>query len=262
MNRSRLLSLFAALAAALPAVRAQDPTPPKGPDPEVAAKIKTLKEAVADKKFARDAEAVKLIDELLMKLQAGADPKDQKEVVKAFDFVLNKSPKLRPADNAALYNGVVAALGGCGADGAKALKDAFEGKRFPDKTEWVPLREQMLKNVGKTKDDSMVKFLLDEARRSPEAALQKAAGEALGNFGEAKEAVRKDIVNQLLVTYGELSQKAGELGSSNVEAQNARDRLAAITKDWNDTLGKLTGQAFDKFLDWLSWYNKHKGESW
>lgn len=261
MIRSRLLPLFVVLTA-LPALRAQDPTPPKGPDPEVAEKVKTLKDAASDKKFARDEEAKKLIDELLMKLQAGVDPKDQKDIVKAFDGVLNKGTKIRPKDEASLYVAVAVALGYCGADGAKVLKEAYDSKRFPDKPDWVPLREQLLKNIGKTKDETMIKFLVDEARRNPEAALQAASGEALGNFEEAKELVRKDVVSNLLIKYGELDEKAGQLGSSNIEAQNARNRLAAISDKWNATLAKLTRQNFDKFVDWQSWYNKNKNQAW
>src|SRR5690606_25603764 len=150
--------------------------------------------------------------------------------------------KLRPADRTSLYIGAAAALGYCGEEGAKVLKAAYVKKRFPDKKEWVPLREQLLKYLGRTKDESMVKFLCEEARRQPEAALQAAAGEALGNYEDSKEEIRKEIVGQLLIRYGELAQLASEMGSSNIEAQNAQDRLAALQDKWNTTLAKLTRQ--------------------
>lgn len=246
---------------------AQNPAPPappapaKGPDKEVAEKLATLKEVVADRKFARDPEGVQVVDFLLQKLQGGTlEAKDKAAVVKGFAEVFTGG-KVRPADNTGLYYASAMALGYCGADGAKVLKAAYNDKRFPEKPLWVPLREQLLKNLGRTKDESHVKFLTNEARRHPEAALQAAAGEALGNFEDSKEAIRKDIVSELLVTYGELNQLANE-GGMNINSQNATDRLATIKDKWNTTLAKLTNQNFDRFTDWQSWHNKHKNQPW
>lgn len=243
------------------ALVAQDPPTPKDGDPEVAAKLNVLKEVVADKKFERDKEGQSTIDELLMKLQAGVGPKDQQAIVKGLDGVLSTG-KLRTPDATSLYIAAAAALGYCGDDGAKVLRKAYANKRFPDKKPWVPLREQFLKAIGRTKDESMVKFLCDEARRSPEAALQAAAGEALGNFEGSDEKIRKEITNELLIKYGELHELAGQIGSGNIEAQNARDRLAALSDKWNTTLAKMTGQNLHKFPDWQNWYNKNKNGKW
>lgn len=249
--------LFALMAMA----PAQDPEPPKEPDKEVAEKIDVLKDVVLDRKMERDEEGVKLIDELNMKMQAGVHPKDRASIVKALEDVFFKG-KLRSPDRTSLYTGAAAALGYCGDEGAKVLRKAYDRKRFPDRKEWVPLREQLLKYLGRTKDESMVKFLCEEARRQPEAALQAAAGEALGNFEESKEAVRKEIVGEMLIRYGELAELASQMGSSNIEAQNAQDRLAALSDKWNTALAKLTRQNFTTFRDWQSWYNKNRTQPW
>ncbi len=254
------LFAFAALAFAAVSL-AQDPAPPaKGPDKEVADKIAVLKEVVADKKFLRDAEGIEAIDKLLMKKEAGVDPKDQQAIVKAFEHVLT-SGKLRPNNKIELYIGAAAALGKCGPDGAKVLKEAYASKRFPEDRDWVPLREQLAKNLGRTKDESMVKFLCNEALRNHEAALQAAAGDALGNYEDSKEAIRKEIVSDLLKKYGELAEKASQIGT-NIEAGNAQDRLAAISDKWNSTLSKLTRQTFATFREWQEWHNKNKGKPW
>ena len=263
MNRllPRCLSALVALLGSLPAV-AQDPAAGKVPDKEVAEKIEALKDIVLDKKFARDGEGVKIIDELHQKSKAGLDEKDQMAFVKALEGVFMAGPKIRLPEKPELYNGAAAALGYCGVEGAKVLKNVYTNKRFPEEKAWLPLREQLLKYLGRTKDESQVKFLLKEARRNHEAALQAAAGEALGNFDESKEPVRKEIVGELMVTYGELSEKAGQLGSQNIEAQNAQDRLAALRDKWNTTLGKLTRQSFATFREWQTWYNKNKAQPW
>lgn len=262
MSRYLLCSLFPlALAVAMPAL-AQDPAPPKGPDKEVAEKIATLKECVLDKKFARDDEALQMIDGLLQKLKAGLDEKDRQAITKALEGALLQGAKVRPHDNTRLYTGAATALGYCGAEGAKALKGAYQNKRFPEKKEWVPLREVFLRSLGKTKDESMVKFLTNEAVRSPEAALQAAAGEALGNFDEAKEAIRKEIVADLITKWGELEEKASQMGSANIEAQNASDRLSQLRDKWNTTIARLTRQNFHKHLEWQAWHNKNKNQPW
>jgi hypothetical protein len=249
--------LFALMAMA----SAQEPEPPKEQDKEIAAKIDALKDVVLDRKMEHDEEGVKLIDELNMKMQAGVHPKDRTAIVKALEDVFFKG-KLRSPDRTSLYAGAAAALGYCGEEGAKVLKKAYDKKRFPDKKEWVPLREQLLKYLGRTKDEGMVKFLCEEARRQPEAALQAAAGEALGNFDESKESIRKEIVGDMLIRYGELAELASQMGSSNIEAQNAQDRLAALSDKWNTTLAKLTGQNFTSFRDWQGWYNKNRTQPW
>ncbi len=263
MSRPTKRSLFVlAMLSAVPLL-AQDPAPAKGPDKEVADKIAVLKECVLDKKFARDDEGLQAIDFLLQKLKTGVEPKDQESITKALDGVLMQGVKVRPADNIRLYTGAATALGYCGAEGAKSLKNAFFKKdRFPEKKDWVPLREVFLKGVGRTKDESMVKFLSKEALTNPEAALQAAAGEALGNYEEAKEAVRKEVASDLITKWGELEEKASQMGSANIEAQNAKDRLSALTDKWNTTLAKLTRQSFHKHLEWQTWYNKNKGQSW
>lgn len=241
---------------------AQKPAKPK-PDKEVAAKTAELKKVAGNKKFTEDGRGVGLIDDLMVKQQAGMIDKDQKLVVKTLDAVINKG-KVRPANKAQLYNAAAEALGRHGKDGAKSLKKAYNNKsRFKAKPMWVPLRERLLRNIGRAKDEGDIKFLLDEANRNPEAALQAAAGGALGNFDESDQKIRKEIVGSLLVTYGSLSEQASQPGTS-IDAQNAKDRLAAITGKWNATLKKLTKQDFDTFREWQTWYQKNKNEkkSW
>lgn len=262
LSRGFVLALFT-----LAPIEAQAPPAPgkaaeaKGPDKEVAEKIALLKEVVADKKMERDTEGIGAIDKLLMKFRdGGLDAKDQAAIVKALEGVFTGG-KLRPNDKIGLYVGAAQALGYCGVDGAKVLKDAYSNKRFPEKREWVALREQLLKNLGRTKDESMVKFLTNEAVRHPESAISAAAGEALGNFEESKEPMRKEIVSDLLKNRGELEEKASQQGT-NIDAQNATNRLAAISDKWNSTLAKLTKQNFTTFREWQVWYNKNKSLPW
>ena len=176
--KASLATVLFALALAQPASAQKAEKLPA--DPDVPVKLKELAEVAKDRKFTRDAAGIEIIDVLIQKQDKGLNDKDQKQVVKGLDSVLNKG-RLRPAEKSQLYNTAAIALGRFGKDGAKPLKAAYEKKRFPNRPEWVPLREKLLVNIGKTKDESAVKFLLDEARRSPEAALQ--AARAVGYRG-------------------------------------------------------------------------------
>lgn len=265
MTTSPKPSLFAVLclmsALMAPAVTAQKKPAKPVPDKEVAEKVAQLTKIAKNKKFTEDARGIEVIDALMKKQEKGLIDKDRAMVVKALDGVLNKN-KVRPADNVRLYNAAAEALGRHGKDGAKVLKKAFENKnRFKAKPMWVPMRERLLKNIGRAKDEGNVKFLLDEASRNPEAALQAAAGDALGFFVESEQKVRKEIVSGLLKRFGSLSEEASQGGTS-IDSQNARDRLAAISGKWVSTLKKLSRQNFDTFREWQTWYQKNKNKKW
>jgi HEAT repeats len=252
--------LFAALACVLPAQGEASAPKPK-PDPEVAKLLAELKPVVADHKMEHDEDGRKVIDQLLTKLKAGMVEKDKEAFAKAMDVTINTG-KLRDPEKPVLYTVAIAALGELGKDGSKALKNLYDGHRIPDKREWLPVREQILKCLGKTKDESMIKFLVDRARLAPEASIQAAAGEALGNFDKTKQSVRDDIVKQLLARYGEIDGKSHSIDPGDIESQNNRERLAVISDKWNTTLGKLTGQNFRTQPEWQAWYNKNKNTEW
>ncbi|HLQ36273.1 MAG TPA: hypothetical protein VK348_00630 [Planctomycetota bacterium] len=263
MLRNVLSSLIAVVSlAALAPTQADAAAKQKAPDPEVIEKLAKLsKEVVKDVKMEHDADGVQLIDVLLNRLDAGnMGDKDKQAFAKGLEGVLTEG-KLREPDKMQLYIAAAAALGKLGADGAKVLHAAWENKRFPNKKDWVPLREALLKNLGKTKDESMVKFLCKEAQ-NPEPALQAEAGEALGNFDASDQKIRKEVVSDLLVKWGTIVSRATPIDPADMEAQNARERLAVISEKWNTTLGKLTKQGFHKFEEWQTWNNKNKGTDW
>jgi hypothetical protein len=234
-----------------------------GPDPEVAAKLALLEAIVDDKKMARDDEARDVFVALVAKWRAGLPEKDRKKVLDGLGAVFTAG-KVRPP-TVQLYRTAAAALGELGEAAAKPLEAAYANKnRFPARREWLPLREDLLRAIGRTKDRSRVAFLLDVARNEHEAVLQAAAGEALGNFADSPLPVRRAIVGDLLAKYREIDGKARELEQGDVEAQNARDRLRVLADEWNTALGRLTGQQFKQQPDWQEWYNKNKDkvEAW
>ena len=249
--------LTASLAGAQEDASAQKP---KKQDPEVKVALKEFDTFIKDKKMKKDGEAVAIIDTMLTKARDGMHPKDEKAFVTSLQKGLNG--KLRDPEQISLYQASALALGELGPVGAKVLKKAYNSKKFPEKPPWVPLRAIFLENVGKTKDEAQISFLVEEARRAHEEVLMAAAGAALGNFAESKVKKRQEIVTDLLIRYGEVHGKAeSSIDTGNVEAQNARDRLSTIQDKWNDTLSKLTRQDFRSFPEWQSWWNDNKSNA-
>jgi hypothetical protein len=256
-------SFALAMAALTMSLAAQAGAPAAQPaqDKELPEKLGKLKEVVLDKKMARDAEGLDLITVLLKKWEAGLNDKDRAQVVKGLDGVFQQG-KLRDPDKLQLYTAAAVALGRLGKEGSKPLVEAIKGDRFPNKKEWIPMREMLLKQLGKTKDESTIEMLLKMAKSDPEPAIEAAAGEALGNFDESKDSIRKEIFNILLIKWGEFEVKATPIDPANIEAQNARNALTVISGKWNETFRRITRQNLDKFSQWQEWYNKNKGKEW
>ncbi len=188
MKRSTLpLALFLLL----PVLPGQDPNAKKDPDPEVAEKLGDLDDIVTNRKMERDAEAGAVLTALILKWRGGLCEKDQKQIVKGIGNVFLKG-KVRPAEQAQIYIAAATALGETDESGADPLEKAFESKRFPDKPEWVQLRESLLRAMGKTKNEKKVKFLIDTARRGPRQLQRQRPEDPQGDRRQAVDPLRLD----------------------------------------------------------------------
>lgn len=234
-------------------------------NPEVEAKIETLGDALKDRKAERDPEAVRLIGELLETYRKPTNPRDRRDIERAVASVFTARPQREP-DQLALYEAAAKALGEMGRQGARVLQPLCDRNRpFPKKPEWVPLRVTLFENLGKTKEGGpILKFLIDEATRNPEKALMAAAGGALGNYADVDQKERKEIVNKLLIRWGELDARwrQGNTDPNDFGSQEAGDFLTAIKDKWNTTISALTGQKIGKFFDWQQWWNDNKNANW
>lgn len=254
-----LLASAALASAALAAVTVvQDPRPA---DAAFDAQVKEFKDAISERDGEQDQKAVNLIDGWNQKYK-DLTPKEQVEVRKALDDALTSTRIRRPPEKLALYTAIAAALSSMEADGAKILKKALDSAKFK-KREWVDLRAVLLKWLGKTRDKSMIKPLLDVASHDPEDKLMAAAGEALENFADQPLKVRKDIVKDLINKYGEVHGRANaNLDPGDAQVARSKQQLAAISDPWNETLKKLTKHEFRSAPEWQKFYNKEKGENW
>ena len=262
---SRSLAVVGFALGVLGLLAAQDPADKDkkgGPDPKEA--IKQMKTLLDDKKMEKDDEAVKVLDQKLLTPFADFSDKDKSEVVKAIGGVFKI--RQRPPEKKQVYTAAAFALGKIASEGhkdaSKVLVDAHDNDSFK-KPDWRALRADILKNVGKAKDPARVDFLLERARRDVEDVIMAAAGEALGNYDGAPQDVRKRIVKEMLIKYGEVTGGAKKnLDPGDAQVATHKNTLAAISEPWNTTLAKLTGQSHREAGEWQAWWNKNKDEDW
>ena len=240
--------------AAAGTARAQEDAAAK---PDLKKEVKEFKSALSDRKGEKDQEATKMIADWIARWDDLGE-KERSEVVKTLELVFRAK---RPPEQSGLYKSTVVALGRMEKEGAQVLKKAFDNKQFDDK-EWVALRADMLKQIGRAKDEGMVKFLIETATRSTEDALMAAAGDALGNYADAKQALRKDIFKDLYRKYIEIYEAAMSLDIGDATAQRKKQTLTAIADPWNSTLGKLSGQSYRDARQWQDHWNDHKADDW
>ncbi|MFK7742612.1 MAG: HEAT repeat domain-containing protein [Planctomycetota bacterium] len=230
-------------------------------DPQLSEHLKRLKSLVKDRKMTGDFTAISLMQKLDKELEK-KNSKDKKKIVKALGGVFTTG-KVREGARDVLYREAADLLAKLGEQGgAKALAKSEANKRFDDN---VSLRAHLLKALGKTEDADHIDYLLDVTTRSHIDALRAASGEALSNFTKAKLRQKREIVEQIIRTWGSLHSDATRAVNLDpnepvdFNPQNARRILRACEGHWIRTLQKLTGVSQSKFPEWQRWLNKNRG---
>lgn len=263
-RRSDLLVPCALLLLGAPP-RAQDPATVQ-PDPAVAAAIEALDEAWRDRRMSRDGDALQRLRELAARLDEPIHPKDRSAVLAAFQRVL-LSGRLRGPTAAEPYVAAVEGLGKLGADGARALIQLYERKRFPRHTDWGPMRERILEQLGATGAGSAIPFLLERVQRSGEAGELRAAGASLGRFDAAPQQQRKAMVELLAQRLAGFEALAAEPAVNqdqqlNLDRENAIRTLRAIEGPFKLALHQLTGESLETGAAWQRWFQQNKRGDW
>ncbi len=232
--------------------------PPKD-DPAILKTLKELKSIRKDKKGSRDAEGVKLINELT-KRYPSLNKKQQKAIAKGLGEVFKA--KRTPAETRLLIT-AGEALSKFEGEGAKVLAKLCDDRRF-GKKEWLIFRGKLVSFLGRPAITGAIqKQLIDYCTRAPDDIIRANAGGTLRHYSKHDQKVRKEItkriVKELAGIYG---QSLSNSDPRDTQRKSYEDTYATVEGPWMKTLTALTGQKIKDPNEWQRWYNKNKGKNW
>ncbi|MEZ5979522.1 MAG: HEAT repeat domain-containing protein [Planctomycetota bacterium] len=214
-----------------------------------------------------DDEAIRVIRDLSVEFD-NSGPKDRKAIAKIVAECVEVKRKELAEDvpDQKLQTEAAKAMGGFGEEGGDLLLKLVDSKELEGKAK--AQRETIL-SLGRTKHEKGVKVLvkmLDDKNYEVEGA----AAQALGNYSDAKEKVRKDIVEALLkkiVPLSDLMEDSGDYSGtgqadSNEDFEEKRKEYEALASGTMSSLALLTGHSEEDFRGWQAWWNDNKREKW
>jgi hypothetical protein len=222
--------------------------------PEIKEMLATLKGHIG-KRGTEDREAVGVIDQLLQEFpQSG--PKDRAAIVKGLSkcFEVKRQDLDDGVKNNQLFLASAVALGEMGKDATKTLEKWIGNKKHRKD---IQLQRRLILSLGKTKDVGAVKKLLDLLNDNHNIIVG-ATAEALSQFEEAPQKVRKEIFNDLLKMM--MTTKA--MKDANASDIVAREKWDVIAAPIITTLQAMSGHDERKPEEWQRWWNKNKKKDW
>ncbi|MBM3988906.1 MAG: hypothetical protein FJ294_13230 [Planctomycetes bacterium] len=235
------------------ALQGPAPTPADG-RPEVKALCEQLG-GHASKRGKEDSEAISVIDKLVQEF-AASGAKDRAAIVKQLDkcFMEKRQEDKDGVRENKLFLAAATALGEMKPECVPVyLKWIGEKSHKKD----IPLQRLLILKLGKTKHETGRKPLID-LLNDENAKIQAAAAEALGEFADASQEVRKSTFEALLKL---LMSTKGQV-DSNVNDLIARERYDTIAAPTATALGRLSGQRDLSPEEYQRFWNKNKKEEW
>lgn len=254
-----LTAIQAPLATAAPAPTTplvQDEDPDEKPDKreDIAEACDKVK-AHAKKRGDEDQLAIEAIDGLLQEFP-DCGPKDRVLIVKTLEsnFKQKRKPSKEGLRDNKLHRASAVALGRMGPESAPVLLAWIEKK--PIHTDWE-VQEDLILGVGRTKSAKAHKKLIDLLTHH-KPRMQKAAAEAMGNYVDSDQKVRKEffskIMKELINTYDAMDADPQDLVT--------RERYDVIAASMINTMQALTGHDERVPDKWQRWWNKNKKADW
>jgi len=196
-------------------------------------------------------------------------PKDQRDIVGALAklYRTRKPAKEKDAPSDPLHLAVTEALGEMGPHSVPELIGALEDKALRRD---LALQREVLLALGRTRDKRAIDPLLENLDNKDDL-LVGAAGEALGSFEGADQAVRKKLFEEtlkvLISTKGSVDRIDQEQGTAPVPQGNAEGAVLAaryetIRVPLLTTLARLSNHREEEPEAWQRWWNKNKKTSW
>jgi hypothetical protein len=236
------------------ATTSQDPVPVVDNRPEIKALVDQLG-AHANKRGKEDQEAISQIDKLVQEWK-DCGPKDKALVVKQLDrcFTEKRQEDQDGVRDNKLYLAAATALGEMAPESVPVFLKWIGDKAHRKD---IPLQRLMILKLGKCKSEQGREPLTDLLNDdSPQ--IQAAAAEALGEYAEFDQKVRKQTFEALLKI---LTGVKGEVDSAPTDTI-ARDRYDTIAAPIVTSLQRLSGHEEHHPDEWQRWWNKHKKDDW
>ena len=236
---------------------AQAQTPNTNPDnrPEIKEQLEKLSTLIGQR-GKQDIEAIAVLDTLVQEFEKSGI-KDRQAIVKAIDncFSVKRQETEEGVRDNKLYIASAVCLRTMGPESAPVLIKWIGQK---DHRKDLALQAKLITSLGKTHDEAgrkvIVKLLVD---KSP--AVQAAAAEALGEFTEADQKVRKECVEELITTA--LMPAKGMIDVQS-PTQSDRDRWDTISAPIITSLQRLTRHNESDPQKWQAWWNDNKKKDW
>lgn len=260
-------ALAAAPLAVSPTVFVQDDEEEEKPDKraEVAQLIDQL-EAHLKARGDEDDEALGVIDELSVEFEESG-PKDREDIADAVAkcLTVKRDELAEDVPDQKLQTHSARAMGAFGEEGGGALLKLVDHKALDGK---MKAQRETILSLGRTQHPKGVKVLIKMLDHK-NFGVEGAAAQALGSYTEAKEKVRKDIVEALLKKIVPLSDLiedegdySGTTGGSTEDNEEASKEYQALAAGTMSSLRALTGHEEEDFRSWQTWWNDNKREKW
>jgi hypothetical protein len=230
----------------------QDPIADNRPE------IKTLLEQLGThiaKKGAGDSEAIAVLDKLHEEFPKSG-PKDRAAIVKGLDrcFEVKRQESEEGVRDNKLFLAAAVCLRDMGPESAPVLM-SWIGNKSHKKD--LALQQKLIQSLGKTKDEKgrevLIKLLVD---KSPQ--IQAAASEALGEYVDADQKVRKENFERLLQLVMEVKNTV----DTNANDTIARERYDTISAPIITSLQRLSKHEEHDAQKWQAWWNDNKKKDW
>lgn len=231
----------------------EDEKPDKRPE------VEELIEKLGDHlkgKGKEDEEAIAVMDTLTQEFERSG-PDDREDIVEALvDAFDEKRPKEleEGIPDTRIYDASAVALGTMAPESVDPLIDLVDHKNLK---KLLATRARVIQSLGKTRHVDGVKPLRD-LLKDKDVEIVAAAAQALGNYDEAPQEVRKEAFEDLLKTV--MSAKGNM--DSDPNDLIARERYQAIAASVITSLGALSGHDERVPEEWQRWWNKNKKENW
>lgn len=223
--------------------------------PEVATLAKQFRIKLMTKNGEGDEEALADFNSLV-RMWKRLGPKDRKEVLKRADgaFKVKRKPLEDGAVNDRLFLGLAESLAQCGPESADLLMSWIGHKRFRENN---ALQRRLILSLGETQVPDGAEFLIDLLTHE-EPIVQGAAAEALGEYRDASEEIRKEAFEGILKQIVPLHNETLNAPVDPTQQQ----RYDIISAPMVTTLQRLSKHTETDPPQWQHWWNKNKKLTW